>query len=78
MECYCYLRNIQDRLSDGKTLYERRFGEPFLCDPSSYLVHWLSITLSLRKISQESTIWKESFTGIVPRIRSLRGENLEG
>ena len=29
MECYCYLRNVQDLFSDGKTLYERRFGEPF-------------------------------------------------
>ena len=29
MECYCYLRNIQDFLSDGKTRYERRFEEPF-------------------------------------------------
>ena len=29
MECYCYLRNIQDLLSDGKTPYERRFGKPF-------------------------------------------------
>ena len=29
MVCYTYLRNIQDVLSDGKTLYERRFGEPF-------------------------------------------------
>ena len=29
MECYCYLRKIQDRLSDRKTPYERRFGEPF-------------------------------------------------
>ena len=28
MEFYCYLRNIQDRLSDGKTPYERRFGIP--------------------------------------------------
>ena len=28
MECHCYLRNIQDLLSDGKTPYERRFGEP--------------------------------------------------
>ena len=28
MECYCYLRNIQDLLSDGKTPYERRFGIP--------------------------------------------------
>ena len=25
---YCNLRNIQDLLSDGKTLYERRFGVP--------------------------------------------------
>ena len=29
MECYTYLRNIQYLLSDVKTLYERRFGEPF-------------------------------------------------
>ena len=29
MECYCYLRHIQDLLSDGKTPYERRFGMPF-------------------------------------------------
>ena len=29
MECYCYLRNIQDLLSDGKTPFERRFGMPF-------------------------------------------------
>ena len=29
MECCCYLRNIQDLLSDGKTPYETRFGVPF-------------------------------------------------
>ena len=29
MECCCYLRSIQDLLSDGKTPYERRFGMPF-------------------------------------------------
>ena len=29
LECYCCLRNIQDKLSDGKTPYERRFGMPF-------------------------------------------------
>ena len=28
MECNCYLRNIQDLLSDGKTPYKRRFGIP--------------------------------------------------
>ena len=29
MECYNYLRNVTDLLSDGKTPYERRFGQPF-------------------------------------------------
>ena len=29
MECYTYLRNVTDLLSDGKTPYERRFGLPF-------------------------------------------------
>ena len=29
MECYTYLRNVQDLLSDGKDPhYERRFGKP--------------------------------------------------
>ena len=28
-ECFTYLRNMQDLLSDEKTPYERRFGEPF-------------------------------------------------
>ena len=29
MECYCDLRNVQDLLADGKTPYEKRFGESF-------------------------------------------------
>ena len=29
MECYTYLRNVQDLSSDGKTPYERRCGQPF-------------------------------------------------
>ena len=29
MECYSYLRNIQDELSDGKTPCETWFGMPF-------------------------------------------------
>ena len=28
MECCCFLRNVQDLLSDGKTPYERRSGQP--------------------------------------------------
>ena len=29
VECYTYLRNVQDLLTGGKTPYERRFGQPF-------------------------------------------------
>ena len=29
LECYTYLRNVTDLLSDGKTPYGRRFGQPF-------------------------------------------------
>ena len=29
MECFTFLRNVTDLLSDGKTPYERRFGKPF-------------------------------------------------
>ena len=29
MECYTYLRNVTDLLSDGKTPCERRFGQAF-------------------------------------------------
>ena len=47
MECFTYLRNVTDFLSDGKTPYERRFGQP-IRDRSFRLVHWLSITLFLR------------------------------
>ena len=29
MECFTYLRNVTDLLSDGQTPNERRFGQPF-------------------------------------------------
>ena len=41
MECFSYLRNIQDLLSDGITPNERRFGN-HLKDRSFRLVPWLS------------------------------------
>ena len=46
MECYTYLRNVTDLLSDGKTPYERRFGQPFngLIIPSGSLVECHPIT----------------------------------
>ena len=42
-----------------------------------HLVHWLSITNNCEGSVTHPSIWKESFTWIVPRIRSLRGWNLE-
>ena len=46
MECYTYLRNVTDLLSDGKTPYERRFGQPFKGPiiPSGSLVEYHPIT----------------------------------
>ena len=52
MECYTYLRNVQDLLSDGKTPYERRFGEPFegpiipfdsVKNPSIWNIPWIRV-----------------------------------
>ena len=36
MECYCYLRNVKDLLADGKTPYQRRFGEQFVGPASPF------------------------------------------
>ena len=78
MECFSYLRNIQDLLSDRKTPYERRFGES--CKTTNYPVwfHWLSITYLCERPVKNPSIWKESLSWIVPRIRSVRLVNLEG
>ena len=77
MECYTYLRNVTDLLSDGKTPCERQFGQPFTGPIISFgsLVEYHPITA---KDQSNPSIWKESFTWIVPRIRSVRGGNLEG
>ena len=78
MECYTYLRNVTDLLSDGKTPYERRFGQP--CKRTDYtiwFIGWVSPYNCERSVPNPS-IWKESFTWIVSRIRIVRGRKLEG
>ena len=54
MECYTYLRNIQDLLDDGETPHEQRFGEPSKARLFR-LVLWLNIILFLRRTCQGST-----------------------
>ena len=46
MECYTYLRNVTDLLSDGKTTQERLFGKPFKGPiiPFGSLVEYYPIT----------------------------------
>ena len=63
MECYTYLRNVTDLLSDWTI-------------PFGSLVEYHPITA--KDQSKNPSIWKESLTWIVPRIRFVREENLEG
>ena len=52
--------------------------ENHLMDQSFRLVRWLSVTHNCEGSVKNPSIWKESLTWIVPRIRSVRGVNLEG
>ena len=45
-------------------------------DQLFHLVHWWNIFQTPR--GENSSIWKESLTWIVPRIRIVRGGNSEG
>ena len=50
MECYCYLRNVQDLLADGKTPYD--LGN-HLKDQVFHLVQWCSISQTPRETKRE-------------------------
>ena len=58
MECYCYLRNIEDLLSDGKS-FERRFAMPFNRPvvPFGAMVEYHHISVKLIEIT---SIWSRS------------------
>ena len=73
LDCYCYLRNVQDLLADGKTPYERRFGELFKRPiiPFGALVEYLPISETDK--SENSSGRKESITSDLSRIRFDRG-----
>ena len=74
MECYTYLRNVTDLLSDGKTPYERRFGQPFKGPiiPFGSLVEYYPITA---KTSQESiNLERKSYLGCSSDTHCKRGE----
>ena len=65
MECYCYLPNMQDKVSVGKTPHERRFGKPLEGPivPFGSLVEYL---LFPQKTSPESNNLERKYSfGIV-------------
>ena len=76
MECYCYLRNIQDLLSDGKTPYERRFGIPFNGPviPFGAMVEYHPIFA--KDLSRLHQLWPKSLAMYIPWICVVRGRNL--
>ena len=77
MECYCYLRNIQDLLFDGKTPYQRRFGEPFKGPiiPFGSMVEYHPIFCQ-RPVATAS-IRSKSLARYFSRLCIIRGGNLE-
>ena len=78
MECYYCLRNVQDFLSDGKTLDERRFGEPFkepVIPFGSMIEYHPSSALDLSRIHQ---FGKKVLPGIFLKYSLYAGRSLEG
>ena len=78
VEYYGYLRNIQDKLSDGKTPYERRFGEPFKGPifPFGSLVEYY--TISAKDQSRIHQLGKKVLPGLFLGYAFALGGNLEG
>ena len=73
-----YLRNVTDLLSDGKTPYERRFGQPFkgpIIPFGSFVEYHPIIAKDQSRIHQ---FGKKVLLGFFPRIRIVRGWNWEG
>ena len=77
MECHCYLRNIQDLLSDEKTPYERRFGIPFngAVIPFGAMVEYHPS--SAKRLIETASVRLKSLSRFFPWICVVRGVNLE-
>ena len=78
MEYYCYLRNIQDLLSDVKTPYERRFGMPFdgPVTPSGAMVEYHHI--SAKDPIWTASVWSKSPARKILRLCIVRGRIWKG
>ena len=77
MECYTYLRNVTDLLTDGKTPYERRFGQTFKGPiiPFGSLVEYHPITA--KDQSRIHQFGKKVLPGLFFGYALYAGEDLE-
>ena len=75
MECYTYLGNVSDLLSEGKRRRMKDVLGNLLKDLLFHLVHWLSITQEPRRISQESiNLERKSYLDCSSDTLCTRGE----
>ena len=77
MACYCYLRNVQDLLSDGKTPYERRFGIPFDGPVIPFGAMVVCHPISAKDLSRLHRFGKKVLPGIFLGYALYAGRNLE-
>ena len=76
MECHTYLRNVTDLLSMGRRPMKDVLGNHRPIIPFGSLVEYNLITA--KDQSRIHHFGKKSLTWIVPWIRFVRGENVEG
>ena len=77
MECNTYLRNVTDLLSDGKTPYERRFGQPFKGPviPFGAMVEYYPV--SAKGHNETASVRPKCLDRHISRLCTVCGENLE-
>ena len=77
MECYTHLRNVTDLLSDGKTPYERRFGQPFKGPVIPYGAMVEYHPISAKDLSRLHQFGPKVLPGIFLELCLVCGANLE-
>ena len=76
MECYWYLRNIQDLLSDRKTPYQTRFGMPFDGPAIPFGAMVEHHPISAKHLPKTTSVWHKSLARYILRLCIIRGGNL--
>ena len=79
MECYCYLRNVQELLAEAKTPLGKMVGRTIQRTSDSFWSNGAMVEYhpnSTRDQSRLHHFWQERFTRNLPRFCLVCGENL--